>query len=261
MRMTPQLERLSRLLERGLTDALKAVDESPGILHDAIQYCVFPGGKRFRPLLCLAACAVELIHTYSLVHDDLPAMDNAATRRGQPSCHKKFGEATAILVGDALLTLAFEHLGASRVSNLPRALSTLGRAAGATGLIGGQMLDLETAARGDEASLKEIARKKTGALIEASAVLGGLAAGAPEGVIGRLYQFGERVGLAFQLIDDLHDGDGLSTVTGAEAVRRDAAGLLRQAVELLAPMGRRAESLRHIALWLGSQAKERHVSA
>ena len=128
MRKSQHLERLSRVIEDGLTEALKAVDESSRILHDAIHYCVFPGGKRFRPLLCLAACeaageptrralaaacAVELIHAYSLVHDDLPAMDNAETRRGRPSCHKKFGEATAILVGDALLTLAFDLLSAS----------------------------------------------------------------------------------------------------------------------------------------------------
>ncbi len=274
IKKTPHLERLSRLIEDGLTDALTAVDESSHILHDAIHYCVFPGGKRFRPLVCLAACeasgeptrrallaacAIELIHTYSLVHDDLPAMDNAETRRSQPSCHKKFGEATAILVGDALLTLAFEQASASRVANATRVMSTLARAGGTWGLIGGQMLDLQTANDADR--LKEIARKKTGALIEASAVIGGVAAGAPEHVIGQLRQYGESVGLAFQLIDDLHDGDGLAPVMGAAAVRQEATKLLRHAVDILAPMGRRAEGLRDIAAWLASHMKESHASA
>ena len=282
MRTTPRLERLGRLIEGGLADALKAVDEAPAILHDAMQYCIFSDGKRFRPLLCLAACeasgeptrralaaacAIELIHTYSLVHDDLPAMDNADQRRGQPSCHKKFGDAAAILVGDALLTLAFEHVSASRVSNTPRVLSTLAAASGTAGLIGGQILDLQATSdkrqATSEETLKEIARKKTGALIEASAVIGGLTANAPEPVLGRLRQYGQRVGLAFQLIDDLHDGNGLAPVMGAAAIRREATDLLHRAVETLAPMGRRADALRELAAWLASHAREHptHASA
>ena len=276
-RTSPHLNRLGQLVERGLTDALKAVDESLGILHDAIQYCVFSGGKRFRPLLCLAACeaagettrralpaacAIELIHTYSLVHDDLPAMDNADERRGQPSCHKKFGEAAAILTGDALLTLAFEHVGALRLANAHRILTTLAQAGGTLGLIGGQMLDLQETTtpgpRGEawEERLTNIAQRKTGALIEASAVIGGLSAAAPEHVIGQLRQYGQRVGLAFQLIDDLHDGDGLTPVLGAAQLRRRASELLREAADLLAPMGRRAEGLREIVAWLTEHAKE-----
>jgi hypothetical protein len=145
-------------------------------------------------------------------------------------------------------------------------MTTLARASGTWGLIGGQMLDLQTADSRQQTAdreqiLKEIARKKTGALIEASAVIGGLAAGAPEHVLGQLRQYGERVGLAFQLIDDLHDGDGLAPVMGIAAVRREATHLLRQAVEVLAPMGRRAEGLREIAAWLSGHAKETHATA
>ena len=282
IRTTLHLERLSRLVEGGLADALKAVDEAPRVLHDAIHECVFGGGKRFRPLLCLgaceaageptrralaAACAIELIHTYSLVHDDLPAMDNAEQRRGRPSCHRAFGEAAAILVGDALLTLAFERLGTARVSHVERVVATLAEAGGTMGLIGGQWLDLEHAsdkqetAHDKEEPLKEIAKKKTGALIAASVVIGGLAAGAPEHVLNRLRQYGQYIGLAFQLVDDAHDGDGLVPVMGAPGVRREAAGLIRQAVETLSTMGRRAEALRELAAWLAGQAKETHARA
>jgi geranylgeranyl pyrophosphate synthase len=162
-RVSPKsrLDRLSGLIEAELDRVLPAGGRGASArIAEAMRYCVLSGGKRFRPLLCLggaeavggqarralkAACAIELIHTYSLVHDDLPAMDDAAMRRGRPSCHRKFGEGNAILAGDALLTLAFELLGRNGTPNALGIVQTLGRGCGTTGLIGGQALDLRAA--------------------------------------------------------------------------------------------------------------------
>jgi len=233
-----------------------------------MRYCVASGGKRFRPLLCLggceaaggdirqalpAACAIELIHTYSLVHDDLPAMDNADERRGQPACHRRFGEATAILVGDALLTRAFELLSADGTPNTLAILRTLGGASGTAGLIGGQILDLECGMRNAECGMKqleEVARRKTAALITASAVSGGLAAGGSADALRRLKRYGQHLGLAFQLIDDLHDRDGVAQVMPIGHVRRHAMQLIAQAKHALKPFGPRASVLEDLAEWL-----------
>ncbi|MBI3087705.1 MAG: polyprenyl synthetase family protein, partial [Candidatus Omnitrophica bacterium] len=185
--------------------------------------------------------------------DDLPAMDNAETRRGQPSCHRRFGEAAAILVGDALLTRAFEVLSADGMPNTLAILRTLGQAGGTAGLIGGQVLDLECGMRNGECGIKEleeVARRKTAALITAAVVTGGLSAGASAQDLTRLRRYGERVGLAFQLMDDLHDRDGLAGLRGEAAVRRQAARLLEHAAQELVPFGRRAWLLRELADWL-----------
>ena len=237
--------------------------DTPTLLHDAMRYAVFPGGKRFRPLLCLgaceavtgdpepaliAACAVELIHAYSLVHDDLPAMDNAEERRGKPSCHRRFGEANAILAGDALLTRAFEWLSLHDTVNALAILRTLGQASGASGLIGGQVLDLT---RTDGASqLERIARQKTAALMTASVVAGALAGDASPDALRHLRRFGERMGLAFQLVDDLHDRDGMARVMDPTAVRQRADRLLALAKQELRPFGARAWVLHALAEWL-----------
>jgi len=160
-------------VNQALTRALARQAGSPPVLAQAMRYCVLAGGKRFRPLLCLGAheaaggrglavlnvaCAIELIHAYSLVHDDLPAMDNADERRGRPSCHRRFGEATAILVGDALLTRAFEVLGSNGVPNTLKILREIAEASGTSGLIGGQALDLNGGSAGAK-QLEEIARR------------------------------------------------------------------------------------------------------
>jgi geranylgeranyl diphosphate synthase type II len=252
-----------------------------------MRYCVFSGGKRFRPLLCLgaceavghpaqralpAACATELIHTYSLVHDDLPAMDNADERRGKPSCHRRFGEANAILAGDALLTLAFGLLSRngiprlrsgcrperSRMDGTPNALAiirTLGQAGGTEGLIGGQVLDLERGTGNGEHGVKhleDVARRKTAALIMASVVVGGLAAEASVSQLDRLRRYGLDVGLAFQLMDDVHDGEALAQAMGSDAARAKAQRLIARALQQLEPFGARAGVLRHLAMWLAS---------
>ncbi len=269
-RTNQPLESLTRDIDRALARALAPIDGAPSHLHEAMRYSVFPGGKRFRPLLCVGAaqavggrwrtalpvaCAIELIHCYSLVHDDLPAMDNAKERRGKPSCHRQFGEAMAVLVGDALLTRAFELLASVPGSQAARLVRVIGEAGGTAGLIGGQVLDLETltyanGSRTATRALEEIAKRKTAALMSASVVAGGLVAGADAVAVRALRRYGERLGLAFQLIDDLHDGDGLVRALGPQTVKRKADELIRQATQALVRFGKRARVLQTLADWL-----------
>ena len=271
---TARLERLSRVVDAALARALPQSSQVPQVIHEAMRYCVLSGGKRFRPLLCLgageavgapvrqalsAACALELIHTYSLVHDDLPAMDNADSRRGQPTCHRRFGEGNAILVGDALLTLAFELLSRNGAPQALAMLRTIAHACGTTGLIGGQVLDLQAISQprtATERILRDIAQRKTAALIMASVEAGGLAGGGRAPQRARLRRYGQGMGLAFQLIDDVHDGEGLAQAMGPGAARAEAHRLIARAVEALRPFGRRAQTLRELAAWLASTAPE-----
>jgi geranylgeranyl pyrophosphate synthase len=216
-------DRANAALERWLAPA----EQAPERLHAAMRYAVLGTGKRLRPALVYAAgdalgapaecldppaCAVELIHAYSLVHDDLPAMDDDDLRRGAPTCHKAFDEATAILAGDALQALAFELItaappaGVYSAATRGRLAATLARAVGAQGMAGGQALDL--GACGHQialADLERMHRYKTGALIQASVVLGALAGDADESVLAPLERFGEAIGLAFQIVDDILD--------------------------------------------------------
>jgi geranylgeranyl diphosphate synthase type II len=216
--------------------------ENPSTIHRAMRYSLFAGGKRIRPLLAIAAaeavspspvgiesaaCALELIHTYSLIHDDLPALDNDDLRRGRPTCHKVFGDAMAILAGDALLTLAFEVLSklenvdACRRVELIRELSTAAGTVG--GMIGGQVNDLEGEGQIPTAPLLEsIHRAKTGALLRASVRMGAIYAGADPGQLAALTGFGEHVGLAFQIVDDVLDVEQSSEALGKTA-GKDAA--------------------------------------
>jgi geranylgeranyl diphosphate synthase type II len=265
---TDRCAQLAARVDRALERCLPRQAAVPHPLHEAMRYCLFTGGKRFRPLLVLAsaqavggnasnampvACAIELIHAYSLVHDDLPAMDNADTRRGKPSCHRRYDEATAILVGDALLTLAFEVLGRSRLPNAAPILRELAQASGAANLIGGQMMDLRVLRDPKRATAQEltaIAQRKTAALIAASAVCGALAGGGAPSAIRRLSQFGQHLGLAFQLIDDVHDADGIAHFLGVESTGRQAKHHLEQAQRLLKPFGKRALSLHGMVQWL-----------
>ena len=267
-----RLEQLTRLVDQALARALPKSSAIPQVIHEAMRYCVFSGGKRFRPLLCLGACeaagassrqalpvacAVELLHTYSLVHDDLPAMDNADQRRGQPTCHRKFGEGNAILVGDALLTLSFELLGRNGTPNVLPIIRTLGQACGTIGLIGGQTLDLQAISQprmATERTLRNIAERKTAALITASVVAGALAARARSPQLRYLHRYGRDVGLAFQLIDDIHDGEGLAQAMGADQARAEAQRLVARAVKGLSPFGKRGEVLRQLAHWLAATA-------
>jgi len=229
-----------------LEELLPAEDLSPSELHRAMRYSVMAGGKRLRPALCIAsygiyhddqrailpvASALELAHTYSLIHDDLPAMDDDDFRRGIPSCHKKFGEAIAILAGDALLTLAFEtiascaHFEASRLNHtvlrLARALGTR------DGMISGQVLDLAAEGRElDVAELEAIHRSKTGALLSTSVWIGAWLAGASASDLDALLRFGQKIGLAFQIVDDVLDvtesRETLGKTAGKDRERRKA---------------------------------------
>jgi geranylgeranyl diphosphate synthase type II len=207
----------------------------PQNLHRAMRYSLLGGGKRLRPVLVLmagealaaasddlmpAACAMEMIHTYSLIHDDLPAMDNDDLRRGRPTCHKAFGEAVAILAGDALLTRAFEVLAseapAADVDRQVRVIKEVAAAAGTVNaLIGGQVADIENEGRQvSDSTLEYIHRSKTGAMIRASVTVGGIIAGAGENQIEMLRCYGEKIGLAFQVADDILDVTSTSEQLG-----------------------------------------------
>jgi geranylgeranyl diphosphate synthase, type II len=213
----------------------------PFSIHQAMRYSVFAGGKRIRPVLCVEtarifepntsaalfpACAIEFIHTYSLIHDDLPSLDNDDLRRGKPTCHKQFGEAIAILAGDALVTLAFETIALAPVS-ADRRVAMTGEIAGAAGtvngMVGGQVADLESEGRRvSPEALEYIHRSKTAALIRASVTAGALCAGASNEDVQRLRRFGESIGWAFQVTDDILDVEESSAALGKTA-GKDAA--------------------------------------
>ncbi len=248
------------LVEAYLEKELPVSKKCPPVIHDAMRYAVLGAGKRFRPMLMLAVCqacggspkkalpaaaALELIHAYSLVHDDLPALDNDDFRRGKPSCHKKFGEAMAILAGDGLLTTAFEWVARVRPSDAAiRVLVELSTAAGTFGMIGGQAADILVQNRDrDGAMLDYISIHKTGCLIRAAAVIGALSAAAAPGTVARIRKFGEFLGLAFQIADDLNDGDGyLKQMTASEAEDR-VRDLIAKAKREIKSLGNKAEAL------------------
>jgi geranylgeranyl diphosphate synthase type II len=242
MTLPEYLAHQQKRVDAALDRWVPAESVDPSIIHRAMRYSLFAGGKRIRPLLAMAAaeavsehadgnhtngvadaaCALELIHTYSLIHDDLPALDNDDLRRGRPTCHKVFGDAMAILAGDALLTLAFEAL-----SKLPdvdaerriRLVAELATASGTVGgMIGGQVNDLEGESKEPTAALLEsIHHAKTGALLRASVRMGAIYAGAEETQLAALTCFGEHIGLAFQIVDDVLDVEQSSEALGKTA--------------------------------------------
>jgi geranylgeranyl diphosphate synthase type II len=216
------LEMRRGAVEAALAKEMPAESTRPAVLHQAMRYSVMAGGKRLRPILCMAACeavggkaesammaglAVEILHTYTLIHDDLPCMDDDDLRRGRPTSHIMFGEANALLAGDALLTLAFEWLAElqSPPPYLPNQLTLeLARAAGSRGVIGGQVEDLEGEGKAPDAELLDyIHRHKTAALIRASVRMGGLCGAASPDALDALSRYGECAGLAFQIADDI----------------------------------------------------------
>ena len=220
-------------IERRLNEYNPELDNLQKIIYEAMNYSLMAGGKRLRPVLMLEfcrifsgsyedampfACAMEMIHTYSLIHDDLPAMDNDDLRRGKPTNHIVFGEANAILAGDALLTKAFE-ITASAKNNKPemqlKAVSVLAAAAGTEGMIGGQIVDIESENKSISVDvLKYIHRLKTGALIKASCEIGAILGGADEEEIKKVVSFAENLGVAFQIRDDILDVEGDSNILG-----------------------------------------------
>jgi len=230
-----ELKRHIARVERGLDLHVPRADTRPARLHTAMRYCLEAGGKRLRPVLVLAAAelfgrpadaalpaavAVECVHTYSLIHDDLPCMDNDDLRRGRPTAHKAFDEATALLAGDALLTHAFALLGLGYSGEIARLLvRELADAAGSRRLIGGQMEDLLAERRADATTdeLEFIHLNKTAAMIEAALVMGGLVGGAQEASLAELRTAGRHLGLAFQIIDDVLDATADSATLGKTA--------------------------------------------
>ncbi|MBW2269383.1 MAG: polyprenyl synthetase family protein [Deltaproteobacteria bacterium] len=262
----------SVLVDRELDAVLPAAGAPPASLHGAMRHLVFPGGKRLRPGLALAAAeavgsppdvalpiatAVELVHTWSLIHDDLPCMDDDVERRGRPTVHVAYDEATALLAGDALLALAFEvalSRGAAPAALRLEATRELATAAGAVGLVGGQVDDLFCArSGGDAAFVESIHARKTAALITAAIVGGATLAGAAEPDRERLRRFGLGVGVAFQIADDLLDvGEDACSLVGAvgeEAARARGEVLLDSALAEVAAYGAGAEPLRALALF------------
>jgi len=217
------LNETRELVDAALDRWLPSAGDEPRRLHDAMRYSVFAGGKRLRPAIARAAChavggsdedvlpaacALEMLHTYSLIHDDLPAIDNDDLRRGQPTCHKRFDVGTAILAGDALQTHAFLVLAEStpRRDAVPALIIEMARAAGTSGMVGGEIADIEAEGRTpDLAVVESIHARKTGALFRAAAVMGGLAGGAGEAALRALAGYGEALGFAFQIVDDVLD--------------------------------------------------------
>ncbi|CAB1068468.1 (2E,6E)-farnesyl diphosphate synthase (EC [Olavius algarvensis Delta 1 endosymbiont] len=284
------LNKKSQIVNKALADILKN-NQQGAIIDEAMQYSLMAGGKRIRPVLCLAAadtvggnpadaltaaCAMEMIHTYSLIHDDLPAMDNDELRRGKPTCHVAFDEATAVLAGDALLTLAFEVLASVPVNGPTRAAEWLqitriiAVAAGSRGMIQGQMLDM--AAEGRRLNLAELEAMhtlKTGALIEASLHCGALLAGASPAQQANLKSYARNIGLAFQVADDILNVEGnpeimgkavgtdrlnqkstYPALLGLDASRQFARKLTRRALQALETFDSKAEPLRALATYI-----------
>ncbi len=264
----------------------------PPLIHEATRYSLFAGGKRIRPILCLAACeavggsrapvlpfaaAIELIHTYSLIHDDLPAMDDDTYRRGKLTNHKMFGESTAILAGDALLTSAFTMVAekglASTISpkKILRVMLELGSASGSVGMVGGQLNDIESQGKGNISleKLKRIHTHKTGVLIRASVRIGGILGGAGPKKLSCLTAFGEKIGLAFQIADDVLDVEGeeknmgkpvgqdqskgkwtYPALMGLDRAKKEANGLIEEALSAILTFGPEAEPIRQIAAFI-----------
>lgn len=288
-------ERVTQI-DTALDRYLPIADRLPASLHQAMRYSVFAGGKRIRPLLMIAACetaggsiksvlpaacAMEMIHTYSLIHDDLPAMDDDDYRRGQLTNHKVFGEATAILAGDALLTQAFILLaGVDTGSNISsvdrlRVLQIIATAAGSLGMVGGQVVDMESETKSVELPIIEyIHTRKTGALILASLQAGAILGGADNRAFASLTRYGECAGLAFQIADDILDIVGDQSLLGKDVgsdvyrgkatypaliglaeSRRRAEELRDMAIDALAPLGGEAEPLRELVSFIVDRSR------
>ncbi|MGL5941923.1 MAG: geranylgeranyl diphosphate synthase CrtE [Waterburya sp.] len=282
------LKQQQKLVEQALDQAIAIA--KPAKIYEAMRYSLLAGGKRLRPILCLAtsdlmggtiemamptACALEMIHTMSLIHDDLPAMDNDDFRRGKPTNHKVYGEDIAILAGDGLLAYAFEYVATQTKNvapeNILRVVACLGRTVGAAGLVGGQVLDLESEGKTDitAETLSFIHTHKTGALLEASVVSGAILANASEENITRLSQYAQNIGLAFQIIDDILDitatdeqlgktaGKDLEaqkatypSIWGLEKSQAKAQELVNNAIAQLSIYDAKAEPLRTIAKYI-----------
>lgn len=284
MEIEGYLKERCRLIEERLEHYLPSAAEYPDSIHEAMRYSVFSGGKRIRSILVIAAaeacggkvrdvlptaCAIELIHTYSLIHDDLPALDNDDYRRGKPSCHRAFGEATAILAGDALLPLAFNLMARNcevdgmDEARIIRVIEEVSMGIGSLGMVGGQVVDLKTPETITPALIEYIHTHKTGALFRVAIRCGGILAGANEDELTALTLYGENIGFAFQIVDDLLDlKEDKSTsgrvsypaVFGITAAQDKVQGLIEQAVSSINGFEKRLP-LELIARFIGERDK------
>lgn len=277
-------------IENALREIFVSFKDVPGVLKDSMEYMIFSDGKKIRPILAIAtceslgrpsdkvlpfACAIEMIHTYSLIHDDLPSIDNDDLRRGKPTCHKVFGEAIAILAGDALLTEAFRVMSDERFTEgirpsiVKRIINEVAKASGAEGMVGGQVMDvLYDGAEGSKSILDYIHMHKTTALIRASVRVGAIMAEAKRKELNQLTKYGECVGLAFQIVDDILDFEGDEETVG-KRLRKDKGKqtyvkhygittsklkvekLIEEAVSSVSFLGEKGEILRDIAIYIG----------
>lgn len=292
MEIKSYLKEKIQLVDAALEHYLPAEQILPHSIHQAMRYSIFAGGKRVRPILLLAACeavhgsvdqampaacAMEMIHTYSLIHDDLPAMDNDDFRRGRPTSHKVFGEAIAILAGDGLLTEAFKLMSdprfaaASSPATRLAVIHEIATCAGTFGMVGGQVVDMESEGKHDIdlPTVQYIHTHKTGALIKASVVSGALLGGADQRQLSAIRRYGEAAGLAFQIADDILDIEGTTeeigkdagsdeargkatypAVMGIAASRQEAQAMMSEALLALEPLGAAADPLRAIARYI-----------
>jgi len=288
MDLRDYLKKRQRAIEKALDLYLPKATTKPSTIHRAMRYSLFAGGKRLRPVLTLAAaeacggkvenalplaCAIECIHTYSLVHDDLPSMDNDDFRRGRPTCHKVFGEGIAVLAGDALLTSAFEMVASSKPTrryDIARLLKEVAVAAGSQKLIAGQVADLEAEGKKvNRAQLRYIHENKTAAILTTSVRLGAMSANANPKQLSAITTFGNALGLAFQVVDDILDVTQTSeklgksagkdiaaqkatypAVIGIEKSRLEAKALTRRAHGALKVFGEKGKALRELASYL-----------
>jgi len=251
-----------KIIDKALDKYLPKSSLKPQVIHKAMRYSVFPGGKRIRPVFTIAAfeacggkgdlaipvaCGIELIHSYTLVHDDMPCMDNDDFRRGKKTCHKKFGEDIALLAGDGLLTLAFQVIAES--GNI-QTIKEISKAVGTCGVIGGQVADILVQGLKFKVQRKHIGYinlNKTAILFEVAVRSGGIIKGASELEINALGNFGRDIGLAFQLLDDLRDEDGYTKLYGAKAAKEKAEVLAKKAKAGLDIFGKKAEVLLKLA--------------
>lgn len=273
-------------VDRLLDKYLPPIEKYPNRLHEAMRYSVLAGGKRIRPILAItaykacggndpeiinpAACALEIVHTYSLIHDDLPCMDDDDLRRGRPTLHKKFDEATAVLAGDALHVLSFKLMA---MAGSIKVINELAEAIGTGGMLGGQMADVE--AEGKEIDLEQIRFihiRKTGALLRGSVRIGAILAGCGDDELARITEYGEKIGLAFQIIDDVLDIEGeqeklgkqvgsdcknqkatYPAVVGIDKARAEARRLLSEAIEISGRLEGNGEYFAVIAKFIGQR--------
>jgi len=279
---------LQSLVDRQLDKYLPKENKDPKIIHRAMRYSIFSGGKRIRPILTIessrisggvlkdampAACAIELVHTYSLIHDDLPSMDNDDYRRGRPTCHKKYGEANAILAGDALLTLAFQVLAEEINPKISASvIRELASSIGAKGMVGGQALDIQfkknspsvaplrrnlgmKLTRKFQKTLEHINCLKTAKLFEASAKIGAITAGATRAQTSALAKYGNFLGMAFQVIDDMIDNEGYAAILGMDKAYKYSRFLTKSAKASLGIFSEKAAALSQMAEYISERKR------